>query len=217
MQVNSQPFEIDDLLPISLIREHTKTTDIKQVSDDQLRLYRSAAIEAAEIYIGIHISKPQMHMQHVDLESPKFRNKERIRINLDYPATGGQVMIVGGQLAGNTTAMHTCKRFQKSFVMQNPGHCTVYNGSCCDPCNKAGGNSDLILSYNVGYNNVEDVESGIIVGCLKYIAWSVINSGDTPVIVNDGSSSETGGIKGTNDAVWASGAQAEWTRFKRKL
>jgi hypothetical protein len=43
----------DEYVSIDLIRRHTKTDDIPAVTDEQLKLYRAAAVEAAEFYSGL--------------------------------------------------------------------------------------------------------------------------------------------------------------------
>ena len=47
----------DSYLSIGLIRTHTKTDDVPGVSDELLKLYRAAAVEAAEFYSGLVLSK----------------------------------------------------------------------------------------------------------------------------------------------------------------
>src|SRR5688572_13974020 len=65
-------YDLEKLIPISLIREHTKTDDVPAVSDDQLRLYRSASVEAAEQYTGLLLSSSKPITEAV--ECPWNRN-----------------------------------------------------------------------------------------------------------------------------------------------
>ena len=46
-------FDWSTRLSLDVIRSHTKTDDIPGVTDEQLALYRAAAIEAAERYTGL--------------------------------------------------------------------------------------------------------------------------------------------------------------------
>ena len=48
-----EAFDWAGRLSIEMVREHTKTDDTPGVSDEMLRLYRQASIEAAEFYTGM--------------------------------------------------------------------------------------------------------------------------------------------------------------------
>ena len=47
-----KPLDWSERLSIDMIRTHTKTDDVPAVTDAQLKMYRDAAIEAAEFLHG---------------------------------------------------------------------------------------------------------------------------------------------------------------------
>lgn len=208
----AEDLDLEKVLGIRLIREHTKTTDVQQVSDEQLKLYRRASIEACELEIGWKLSGATMYTQPVDFEADMLRGRSKSKVRLDYPAADGVVMV--SHTSSDVPAQLNVK--QNSDIVFVPLQDRPFDmGSCCSPCgSQAIGESTL--SYNIGFLCVEDIPAGIWVGCLKYIAWSVMNPGDQLKTIKDGSTAEIQGLTGTNNAVWGSGAGEEWRRYRRR-
>lgn len=59
--------DLEELLPLALIRTHTKTDDVPHVTDEQLSLYRSASFEAAEKYTGLVYSRAKIDLTNMGL------------------------------------------------------------------------------------------------------------------------------------------------------
>ncbi len=70
----AKPFSAEKLVPLSMIREHTKTDDVETVSDDLLRFYRTAALQAADQYLGISVTSTRWVSETV--EQPPFRHSD---------------------------------------------------------------------------------------------------------------------------------------------
>jgi hypothetical protein len=201
------PVNLDSLCPLSLIRTHTKTDDVPNVTDDQLRLYRKAAFEAAEQYTGMLFSATkQITEQATTVMGRRYRSTFKHRMR--YPTVDGKVYLYGGD------------QFGTHLILVEPGTQTIripvansnFIGAVgCTPCNQV--NLGMKITYRAGFGCSDDVPAGIITGCLKYIAWLVSNPGDEIMSVRNKVSVVGETVQGTNNTAWASGALELWRQY----
>lgn len=201
--------DLELILPLKLIREHTKTDDTPSVTDDQLMLYRKDSFEVAEQYTGKRWVGFEEHIQ----EYVRLGNSRRgfHTVRLEKPSTDGKVVLYGGSLA-NPMHLHT---EPGSTILRVPDlPCGIpFNDCCRGNCDDAGYGMRAI--YNVGVRSPEDVPAGIIMGCLRLIAWNVSNAGDVIMTTrNVQAFSNSGALQGTNNGAWASGAIEQWRVFR---
>ena len=69
-----KPLDWSERLSIDMIRQHTKTDDVPAVTDDQLKLYRDAAIEAAEMYTGLLLSCQKSVVEPIQKSHNRYDN-----------------------------------------------------------------------------------------------------------------------------------------------
>lgn len=206
--LQSVPVDLEKLLPISVIRTHTKTDDVPHVTDDQLRLYRKAAFEVCEKYTGRIFSELRVIQEPVSQR--KARRFRPFYIHtLKHPSFDGIVYIYG-----------TANGFGNRQLNIGPGgrelRLEVLGGaidasSCCGgPCQGDQYNYGMMAMYRAGVDCADSIPAGIIMGCLKFIAWSISNPGDEIMTVRNREAGEATGIIGTNNGAWASGAIEQW-------
>lgn len=202
------PVDLEDVLSLELIRSHTKTDDDVFVSDELLKLYRKAAIEAAEAYTGQKFGSAKTVTENIDFRErfSRFRSAQRIR--LKQKAIDGTVMLYGGNLS--TPSQMPTQRDGRTLLI--PNYFMGDNFTCCHPCVAA--DKSLKAVYRTGAACGDYIPHGIILGCLKYIAWTIGNPGDELVTMRDRSGQATSGVTGTNNAAIASGAVEEWRRYQ---
>jgi hypothetical protein len=86
--------------------------------------------------------------------------------------------------------------------------------NCCDPCSTGKDvNYGMKVLYRAGVGCENGVPAGVLLGCLKLIAWYISNPGDEILTVRNKTSGQQAGIIGTNNAAWASGAIEQWRIF----
>lgn len=204
-------FELDQMLTLDAIRVHTKTEDIPSVTDEQLKLYRSAAFEAAELYTGLLLTK---NIRQEEVVKPPVRYIDDVRRTythrLRWAAAEPHVFIYGP----GTKEMLPVEVGSRKVTIPN----RVYGYlvfDCCRPCGDGPGSVKIM--YLAGYRNVDEVPRGIIVGVLKYIAWAVSNPGDVLKTIDNRMTMGNDFQKGSNDGAWASGAIDEWRRYVHDL
>jgi hypothetical protein len=78
-------------LSIEAIRSHTKTDDIPGVTEQQLILYRAAAIEAAERYTGLLLAGSRTITEPIQGPRHPKPGKFTYRHDLKYPSADGYV------------------------------------------------------------------------------------------------------------------------------
>jgi hypothetical protein len=83
-------WSINTRLTIDLIREHTKTTDVAHVTDNQLEHYRATAVEQCELYTGLIIGAPRFIQEQVPAKTPRFR-ASTVPYRTKHPSTDGLV------------------------------------------------------------------------------------------------------------------------------
>lgn len=199
--------DLEKVLPLELIRSHTKTDDKPSVTDELLKLYRSAAFEDMEIYTGLQWSGVSIIRQSVDTDM-RPRNG-RILINLKHPTFDGKVVVYGKDIIMPIHANAS----PGDTKIRVPAVNTIIDG-CCSPCGS--NNFGVSVIYRTGWDCSKPLPSGIILGCLKYIAWTIQNSGSTLVTMNNKKENSDSGVAGTNDTIWASGAAEQWNRYKKR-
>lgn len=227
--------DIEALLPLSLVKTHCKIDDLPGITDEQLSLYRQAALEAAELYTG----KKWIRRERIEqaIESPRFRTVAqaaiaRIMVALDYLPINGVVNVYG---TGNQP-LYWLDGMQLPFMRQDyfttiklpPGvqefemqndHMFYSAGVGAGFC--YGGEDDrsfqqqgLKCVYVAGPPSLDKIPGGLKLGALKYIAWSIENPGDqfVPMVVR-----QVGVTTVSNDPAFSSGAIDEWRRLRRRI
>lgn len=197
----------DEYLSIDLIRTHTKTDDVPSVTDEQLKLYRAAAVEAAEFYTGMTLSKQKVHTEVLNPSKVKL-GREYVTVRLQYGSSDGIVYIYGNgqnpetvQIAQNSRKVKLPARFFYSPDMSN----------CCNPCSVA--TNGLKIMYRAGFSCAEKVPAGILLGVLQFVAWVVEHPGDEVLSMRNTLSARGGAIIGTNNIALISGALESWRQF----
>lgn len=202
--------DLEEILPLQLIREHTKTDDTPSVTDAQLELYRKDSFEVAEQYTGRSWTGFSEYIQNVG-SLPKPRRGKYL-LKLDKPPVDGKVTLYGGALP-RPIIVHTGSGSRLIEVPVFP--CYIPFNDCCRGDCDGGGASGLRAFYNVGVADPKDVPAGIIMGCLKLIAWNISNAGDVIMTTrNVQAFSNSGMLQGTNNGAWASGAIEQWRVFR---
>src|SRR5262245_58879811 len=88
----------DAFVSLEMIRQHTKTDDVPSVTDEQLRLYRAAAVEAAEQYTGLLLSKQITVTEPLAGPRRVRPGKTHYRRHLQYPVADGLIYVYGGRM-----------------------------------------------------------------------------------------------------------------------
>lgn len=197
----SVDLDLDMLLSVDDIRAHTKTNDIPTVTDGQLRLYRTAAFEAAEQYTGQWLRGTKWVEETV---RPQRKPGPRIH-NMQWPTRDGRVFV---HIDGSTPYTEFLNPGAKKVTIRVMAHSLAFN-RCCNPCASDG--LDRVMYY-AGLKCAADFPAGIAMGMLKYIAYNMSNPGDIQMTwTNDRRQAAARQV--LNDAVEASGAAAEWRRY----
>lgn len=199
-------FDLESIISISMIRTHTKTDDILHVTDEQLSLYRKAAFEACELYTGNLYASARMIVENTPRFGKPSKNGRLSKVDLKYPSADGIVYYnVRGEKG--QASVEVGRRDVRLPTMNINAE-----GDCCNPCGN-GSNLGASLTYLAGYKNPDDIPSGIKVGILKWIAWSVQNSGDVLLTMANTDIIRGQAIQGTNNTTWASGALELWRSY----
>lgn len=202
--------DLEAVLPLELVREHTKTDDTPQVTDRQLQLYRQAAFDSCEQYTGIIFTKSQIIRESVQREGHRRRFRTHRRITLQHAPLDPVVYLYGGGML-QPQAVHVAPGIKTVTipVVQE----ALDASSCCNPCSLGGENFGIFIMYRAGLGREQDVPSLVKLGCLKYIAWAVSNPGDVVQTVKNRTTAGEAGIVGTNNGAWASGAIEDWRQL----
>jgi len=219
--LNAPPFPIGDekaldweaRLGIEFIRSHAKIDDVPAVLDDQIRLYRSAAMEAAEHYTGLLLS----HMRTVEepIEGPRpTRHRPYVTHythRLQYPTADGFVYLYGGtHIVDNTTfRVKPGTRSIKVPIKKD----MIDLSNCCDPCASSGGfNGGMLAAYRAGYKSADDVPTTVVLGMLQFITWCIEHPGDELLTQRNRVETRAGlaGLQGSNNIAMISGAIETW-------
>jgi hypothetical protein len=202
----NEKFSVEDWLSMDLIRSHTKTDDIASVTDEQMEIYRAAAVEAAEMFTGMILGPLRQVEERVAGDGePRNYSRRFMTYRLKHRVYDGIVYWAGHAARGTAQTVN-------DYKVKLPAQ--QWDAECCNTC---GTNSGLELRYRTGFKCVDDIPAMIKLGCLKYIAWSVQNTGDELVTMLASRTPIRGtnsGVGGTNDVAWASGAVELWRKFR---
>jgi len=210
--------DLEKLMPIDMIRIHTKTDDVPSVTDEQLAMYREAALEAAEQYTGMLLAGTKSMTEPVDCPlSSKVMKQMSFIHRTQYPVNE-EVAYIYGQ--GINQAIHTKKGSREvkiPVMIISPDLSSSCCRSPCSPVNEC--NAGMRLMYRAGFDlnapgRKGGIPAGVILGMLKYVAWNITHPGDEIYTArNRISNNQAGLILGTNNIAWASGALELWRQY----
>jgi len=205
-------FQPEEVLPLQLVREHTKTDDTPTVTDAVLELYREVAFEQAELYTGRIILGSASVQETFRIDVTDEYNKRRRpnpyrKLILSY-APMEKFVLVGGKSRQNIRTRPNSRELEIAHDQFNldMGNCCAGNGLSIEQ----------FVLYSTGYKSKEDIPSTMLYGCLKFIAWSINNPGDELLTVRNRLGTTETGLIGTNNAAWGSGAIEHWKPYKVK-
>lgn len=206
----SKAIDLDSVCSIDRIRIHCKADDIPSVTDDQIVLYRDAAFEAAEQYSGLMLRAQKRLEESIRLPSNYSHDlRKRIKHTLQFATSDSLIYIYGPGVQHEMNVGVGVKR----LILPN-----IFQSSDWQQCCARGAQQGLSLykvMYLAGYRDASEIPSGIIVGVLKWIAWSIQNPGDSLLTVDDVKRTGTNGMTGTNNVAWGSGALELWRQYNR--
>jgi hypothetical protein len=206
MEGETKDVNWDNYISIDMIRQHTKTDDMPGVTDAQLRLYRAAAVEAAEFYTGMVLSKQKVITEVVSM--PKHRpGKEYFTIRLQNPSSDGVIYLYGDNR--NPEAIKVTPNTRKVRIQSRYYIPDLSN--CCNPCSKP--TNDLHFVYRSGFSCPEQVPAGVLLGILQFVAWVIQHPGDEVLSMRNTLSTRGGAIIGTNNIALVSGALESWRQY----
>lgn len=203
MTSQSASADLDQLLPIALIRQHTKTDDVPHVTDEMLALYREAAFDAAAVYTGRTWGGPSIITQVIDEATVNALANGVTRVRLKGPTADGIITVTSG---GSSYVMAVAPG---ATMVEFGGQPTDYPAemgidavNCCTPC---GGSitQGTSLTYRTGQKGGAAIPPMIKLGILQYIAWAMANAGDATV-----------NYAGQGSVALESGAHLLWWRHR---
>lgn len=199
----------DSVLSLDAIRQHTKTDDIPQVTDDQLRLYRRAAVESAEKYTGLLLAKQITVTEPLAGPRRPRPGKHTYKHTLQFPVADGKVYVYGGHTPDENRAFLVPKNTRTIQVPIRTGYLDLSN--CCDPCSKWSMNGELLAFYKAGFSCAEEVPALVLLGILQYLAWVISHPGDELLTMRNNKESYPQGLRGSsNNIALVSGALETW-------
>jgi hypothetical protein len=197
----------DEYLSIDLIRQHTKTADVPGITDEQLRLYRGAAVEAAEFYTGLTLRKQKVFTEILPVKKPKLGH-DYVIVRLQFPSSDGIIYIYGNNQ--HPDAVHVPPSTRK-VRLPNRFFYSPDLSNCCNPCSVA--TNGLRIMYRAGFSSANQVPAGVLLGILQFIAWVVEHPGDEVLAMRNTLSARGGALIGTNNIALISGALESWRQF----
>lgn len=200
--------DMELVLSLDLIRAHTKTDDVPAVSDAQLVLYRKAAIEAAQKYTGLLLTKRQAITEAVNLQGiaanryrqlNHFYHTARMPFALPLAYFYGhrneppvQVPVIVGE-----------RKVKLPLLIDDFGV-----NSCCNPCATP---VQARLLYSAGFSCESEIPAAIALGALKYVAHLIENPGDIAYAnTAAGNLADVASMDKVANPAWASGAIEIW-------
>lgn len=194
-------------LSLTLIRDHTKTNDIIAVSDEQLALYRDAALEAAEKYTGLLIRERRVVTESVRIpenRGGRFYRKPWIWHRTKLPFSQPVAYYYGH----NNQEPIQIPVVVGENIAKLPWVEDDFGIGCCNPCKQE---VQARLMYVAGYDCKESIPAAIKLGALKYIAHVVQNPGDIAYAnTPSGSKGDQAAVDKTSNPAYASGAIEIW-------
>ena len=209
---DTMSFDWDARLSMDMIRNHTKTDDVPGVTDAQLKLYRNAAIESAEMYTGLLLSGQKTVTEPIEGPSNLKFGKMTYRVRLKYPVADGYVYLYGGTHPNDNATFMVAPGTRSINVPVKRNAIDLSN--CCDPCSQHLPNGGMLVAYKAGFKCADDIPAGIILGLLQFLAWIVEHPGDELLTMRNRLDSRGGaGVYGTNTIALASGALELWRQY----
>ena len=205
--MRDERFEHEALLPIALIREHTKTDDIPAVTDAMLALYRMSALEAAEAYTGLLLSGKRVITEDVRMPQQRTGGFRREFTHKTQHQIASPIAWFYGFEAG---APYKVNAIVGSNEVRLPVLMNDFGMGCCNPCTKGNGSR---LMYYAGFSCSEVIPASFRLGALKYIAHAIENPGDLVTTVNEWGEKAKSASNAANPAL-ASGAVEIWRTMK---
>ena len=203
-------FDWDARLGIEFIRSHAKIDDVPTVTDDQLRLYRSASMESAQQYTGLLLSGQRTVEEAVEVPSNTRTYRMTYLYRLKYPSADGYVYLYGGNHVNDRTMFRIAPGMRKIRIPIRKDFIDLSN--CCDPCSVMNINGGMLISYRAGYKSVQDVPATIVLGMLQFITWCIEHPGDELLTQRNRVETRAGlaGLQGSNNIAMISGALETW-------
>lgn len=221
----AQPYDYEAILPLELIREHTKTDDVPSVTDAQLTLYRRAALQAAARYTGLLLDARKTVTEEV--EPPAVYRPSGygygggygyghhggtpegtyFMYELRHPVAEPTVYYYGLQSSRTPEVVGV---EVGSRIVRLPRRHNSFGLGCCNPCSDGAGTARVM--YVAGYGCLSEVDASVSLGALKYIAHVIENPGDQVVLTTAGGRTQSTGLTVTDSSnpALASGAIEIW-------
>ncbi|MGL5734865.1 MAG: hypothetical protein ACRCYS_08360, partial [Beijerinckiaceae bacterium] len=144
--LKDERFDLEVILPLGLIRQHTKTDDIPSIGDELLKLYRTGALEAAEAYTGLLLGGKKAVTEAVKTPSQNIGSMRRyFNHNTRYPLASPLVWFYGFKSAAPQRLEGTVG----SSAVRLPVMTTDFGMGCCSPCGEFDGGAKLL--YHAGF------------------------------------------------------------------
>ncbi|MGL5736575.1 MAG: hypothetical protein ACRCYS_17060 [Beijerinckiaceae bacterium] len=167
--------DYEAILPLELVRVHTKTDDVPHVTDGLLALYREAAFDAAEKYAGLKVSTDGYTTQEVE----KSSGNDMI-VRLKFPAVDGIIQVIDGSNSKTIVATPGASK-----IVLRASHHDFHDGdiiktlssNCCETCVEVAPSS-VMLKYKSANCGAPKVSAEMKQAILQYIAWAIENPGD---------------------------------------
>lgn len=199
---------LEKVLPLSAIRQHTKTDDIPTVTDFMLEIYRKAALEAAEKYTGLLVQERRVFMEEVKL--PGAATSRNLRTNFFYHTVKTPFALPLAYFYGHRNeppvqipVIVGDRKAKLPLIIDDFGI-----NSCCNPC-AAPVTSRLM--YSGGFDCEASIPAAVALGALKYIAHVIENPGDVAYANRpSGEASDGAAVDRVANPAWASGAIEIW-------
>jgi hypothetical protein len=200
-----EAFDWAGRLSIDMVREHTRTDDTPGVTDEMLKLYRQAAVEAAELYTGMLLNGKKTVTETVQL--PQNWSRQFYRHQFRYQVADDGFAYLYGRSINLTIPVVSG---QSSVRIPQLSHIPDFT-NCCDPCSS----SAMKVLYWAGYSCADQVPAGIVMGCLQFIAWMVEHPGDEFLAQRNkiDASNAGGGVHGRSNVALISGALETWRQY----
>lgn len=164
--------DLEKILPLDLVREHCRLDDTEVLGDGILRLYRDAAVEAAEEYTGLLIAEKKWISELVEHPSFDASRREPWFYHTAKHPFAHNIGYYYGVLNGGTNIIPLeigSTRAKLPITMAR------LDMNCCRPCKDAPSETFM---YMAGYDCEAKVPARFALGALKYIAHVVENAGD---------------------------------------
>lgn len=214
-EVEVREFSPEHIMSMQSIREYTKTDDVPTITDEQLSLYRGAALESAEQYTSFLLHKNKRIIE--DIEKPatsRARLQGYVKHELEYPVSDGRIYFYGSY-RGRDDKLINVKPGSKIVRIPIVFEALDVN-ECCGSC-RGGVNFGAKIMYSAGFESVDQIPSGVILGCHRFIAWCVSNPGDIIQTLKNRKISGEVGIVGSNNIALSSGALELWRQYTRDV